>query len=102
MQTYFLLLPDKDWSSRTKLKISGISLELRFNFYQCKLTEGLEHEENLHTESLTAYHDTLEWYNKQLFSDKEGEEDLLLVDKDLIQMDDDNDYEDPNIVYHRR
>src|SRR5260370_37853217 len=74
-----------DWSSRTKLNISGISLELGFNFYQCELTEGLEHEENLHTESFTAYHNTLEWYNEWLFSDQEGEEDLLLVDKDLIR-----------------
>ena len=61
-----------------------------------------EHEENLHTESLTTYHNTLEWYNKQLFSDQEGDKDLLLIDKDLIWMDDDDDYEDPNIVYHRR
>ncbi len=46
----------------------------------------------------TAYHDTLEWYNKQLFSNREGDED----EKELIWMDDNEDEDDLNIVYCRR
>ena len=46
----------------------------------------------------TAYHDTLEWYNKWLFSDREGDED----EKELIQMDGNKDEDDLNIAYHRR
>lgn len=96
MQVYFQLLPDKDWSSRSTLKVSGISLELGFNFYRCELTEGLEHEESRNIS--TAYHDTLEWYNERLFGDREGDED----EKELIRMDDDEDEDDPNIAYRRR
>ena len=80
------------------LKASGISLELGFNFYWCKLTEGLEHEESHNMATSTAYHDTLEWYNKQLFSNQEGDED----EKELIWMDDNEDEDDLNIVYCRR
>ncbi len=46
----------------------------------------------------TTYHDTLEWYNKQLFGNQEGDED----EKELIQMDDNKDEDNPNIMYHRR
>ncbi len=46
----------------------------------------------------TVYHDTLEWYNERLFSDQEGDED----EKELIQMDDNEDEDDPNITYCRR
>ncbi len=80
------------------LKASGISLELGFNFYQCKLTEDLEHEESCNMQTSTAYHSTLEWYNEQLFGNQEGDED----EKELIQMDDNEDEDDPNITYCRR
>ncbi len=46
----------------------------------------------------TTYHDTLEWYNKQLFGNQEGDED----EKELIQMDNNKDEDDPNIMYCRR
>ena len=46
----------------------------------------------------TAYHNTLEWYNEQLFGNWEGDED----EKVLIQMDDNEDEDDLNIMYHRR
>src|SRR5258708_27065398 len=80
------------------LKASGISLELGFNFDQCKLTKGLEHEESHNMKTSTVYHDTLEWYNKLLFSNQEGDED----EKELIQMDDNKDEDDLNIMYCRR
>ncbi len=80
------------------LKVSGISLKLGFNFYWCELAKGLEHEESHNMETSTAYHNTLEWYNERLFSDWDGDED----EKELIQMDDDKDEDDPNITYCRR
>src|SRR5260370_1422047 len=80
------------------LKASGISLELGFNFYWCELTEGLEHEESCNMQTSTMYHDTLEWYNEQLFSNQEGDED----EKELIQMDDSEDEDNLNIMYCRR
>jgi len=46
----------------------------------------------------TTYHDTLEWYNKWLFGDWEGDED----EKELIQMDNNEDEDNPNITYRRR
>lgn len=80
-----------------ELKISGISLVLGFDFYWCELTEGLEHEKKLNMSS-TTYHNTLEWYNKQLFNNEDGK-DLEVGDKEVDKEVDKE--EDLNAAYCR-
>ena len=54
-----------------KLKESSVSLELGFNFYQQELQDGWDYEVKQHVRG--KYHETLDWYNQQLFSD-DGDE----------------------------
>ena len=90
-----MLLLDKDWNNSGKLKISGISLDIGFNFYWHELMEGLEHEESCNMAE-TTYHKLLEWYNECLFNNEENLEPED-VDEDVI----DGDWDDPNEEYHR-
>ena len=78
----------------------GLSLELSFNFYQGKLTEGLKYEKDIDM-SLTSYHDTLAWYNEQLFGDEGRDENSQLENGDEDGSED-GDEEGPNAAFHRK
>ena len=75
-----------------KLKESSVSLELGFNFYQQELQDGWDYEVKQHVRG--KYHETLDWYNQQLFGN-DGDEGSTKPEADPMGD------KDPNKAYHR-